>query len=125
MAPGSRIAPLFATDIYDCFCHVISVFWKSEFRLLRKGGKHGVLDTQCPGHRRLGKNGKRGGGLREAWGNIAGPQDAYRFVAKFDSLADEEKFSLGLMEDKGYWEVMTRFIEVFSLEDDELVRTMD
>jgi len=61
----------------------------------------------------------------EAWGNIAGPQDAYRFVAKFDSLTDEEKFSLGLTEDKGYWEVMTRFIEVFSLEDDELVRTMD
>jgi hypothetical protein len=61
----------------------------------------------------------------EAWGNIAGPQDEYRFVVKFESLADEEKFSLGLMNDKEYWSVMSKFVEVFSLEEDELVRTME
>jgi hypothetical protein len=61
----------------------------------------------------------------EVWGNIAGRQDAYRVVVKFESLADEEKFSLGLMNDKEYWNVMSRFVEVFTLEDDELVRTMD
>lgn len=61
----------------------------------------------------------------EVWGNIAGRQDEYRFVVKFESLADEEKFSLGLMNDKEYWAVMTRFVEVFTLEEDELVRSMD
>ena len=58
----------------------------------------------------------------EVWGNIAGRQDEYRFVVKFDSLADEEKFALGLWDDKGYEAVMTKFIEVFDLEEDELVR---
>jgi hypothetical protein len=60
----------------------------------------------------------------EVWSNIAGRQDEYRFVVKFDSLADEEKFALRLWDDKAYEGVMTRFVEVFDLEDDELVRTM-
>lgn len=60
----------------------------------------------------------------EAWGNIAGRQDEYRFVAKFDSLADEEKFALGLWDDKGYESVMMQFASVFGLEDDELVRVL-
>ena len=61
----------------------------------------------------------------EVWGNIAGRQDEYRFVAKFDSLADEEKFALKLWDDKGYESVMTQFIAVFELEEDELVRAID
>ena len=60
----------------------------------------------------------------EVWSNIAGRQDAYRFVVKFDSLADEEQFALKLWDDKGYESVMTRFVEVFDLEDDELVRAL-
>jgi len=61
----------------------------------------------------------------EAWSNIAGPQDAYRFVASFDSLADEEKFALRLWNDPGYEKVMIPFMEVFALDDDELVRVME
>jgi hypothetical protein len=59
----------------------------------------------------------------EVWGNIAGRQDEYRFVAKFDSLADEEKFALALMNDKGYEAVMMKFAAVFDLTEDELVRS--
>ncbi len=58
----------------------------------------------------------------EVWGNIAGPQAEFRFVAKFESLADEEKFAMGLWEDKGYESVMMEFASVFELGDDELVR---
>lgn len=61
----------------------------------------------------------------EAWGNIAGPQDEMRFVARFDSLAEEEKFALRLMADPGYEKAMMKFIAVFELKDDELVRVMD
>ncbi len=61
----------------------------------------------------------------EAWGNIAGRQDEYRFVVKFDSLADEEKFALKLWEDKGYESVMMQFTSVFELQDDELVRVLE
>jgi hypothetical protein len=60
----------------------------------------------------------------EVWGNIAGRQDELRFVAKFDSLADEEKFALGLWDDKGYEAAMRSFSSVFGLEEDELVRSM-
>jgi hypothetical protein len=60
----------------------------------------------------------------EVWGNIAGRQDEYRFVVKFDSLADEEKFALKLWDDKGYESVMMQFMAVFDLEEDELVRAM-
>lgn len=60
----------------------------------------------------------------EVWSNIAGPQDEYKFVAKFDSLADEEKFALKLWDDKGYEAAMTRFIAVFDLKDDQLIRAM-
>jgi hypothetical protein len=60
----------------------------------------------------------------EVWGNIAGRQDEYRFVAKFESLADEEKFALKLWDDKGYETAMTQFVSVFELEEDELVRAM-
>jgi hypothetical protein len=60
----------------------------------------------------------------EAWGNIAGPQDEYRFVVKFDSLADEEKFALKLWDDPGYAKVMTEFMSVFELGEDELVRAI-
>ncbi|HET7838552.1 MAG TPA: hypothetical protein VFL04_02245 [Rectinemataceae bacterium] len=59
----------------------------------------------------------------EMWGNIAGPQDEFRIVAKFDTLADEEKFALGLWDDKGYGEVFMKFAAVFRLEEDELVRS--
>jgi hypothetical protein len=59
----------------------------------------------------------------EVWGNIAGPQDEFRFVVKFDSLADEEKFALKLWDDEGYAKVMTQFMAVFDLKDDELVRS--
>jgi hypothetical protein len=59
----------------------------------------------------------------EAWSNIAGPQMEYRFVAKFESLAEEEKFALKLWDDKGYEEVMMRFASVFAIEEDELIRT--
>ncbi len=59
----------------------------------------------------------------EVWSNIAGRQDEYRFVVKFESLADEEKFALKLWDDKGYEAVMMRFVSVFDLEDDELVRS--
>lgn len=61
----------------------------------------------------------------ESWGNIAGPQDELRFVARFDSLADEERFSLRLMSDPGYEKAMMKFISVFDLKEDELVRVMD
>jgi hypothetical protein len=61
----------------------------------------------------------------ETWSNIAGRQDEYQFVAKFDSLADEEKFTIGLWNDKGYESVMTRFMEVFELLDDLLKRTLE
>jgi hypothetical protein len=61
----------------------------------------------------------------EVWSNIAGRQDEYRFVAKFDSLADEEKFAKRLWDDKAYEGVMTKFVEVFALEEDQLVRTME
>ena len=61
----------------------------------------------------------------EMWGNIAGAQDEYRILVKFESLADEEKFSLGLMNDKEYWNVMSQFMEVFTIVNDELVRTLD
>ncbi|HTX72993.1 MAG TPA: hypothetical protein VMC79_09235, partial [Rectinemataceae bacterium] len=60
----------------------------------------------------------------EVWGNIAGRQDEYRFVAAFDSLADEEKFALALWNDAGYEKVMMQFASVFGLEDDELVRVL-
>ncbi len=60
----------------------------------------------------------------EVWGNIAGPQDEYRFVIKFESLADEEKFALGLWDDKGYEKVMMDFFSVFHMGEDELVRAM-
>lgn len=60
----------------------------------------------------------------EVWSNIAGRQDEYQFVVKFDSLADEEQFALKLWGDKGYEEVMTRFMEVFELEDDLLKRSL-
>jgi hypothetical protein len=60
----------------------------------------------------------------EVWSNIAGRQDEFRFVASFDSLADEEKFALALWNDQGYGEVMMRFAEVFDLEEDELVRAI-
>jgi hypothetical protein len=60
----------------------------------------------------------------ETWGNIAGPQDEYRFVAKFDSLADEEKFALRLWDDKGYEAVMMEFASVFGGMEDELVRAL-
>jgi hypothetical protein len=60
----------------------------------------------------------------EVWGNIAGRQDAFRFVVKFDSLADEEKFALKLWDDEAYGRVMMEFVAVFDLEEDELVRTM-
>jgi hypothetical protein len=60
----------------------------------------------------------------EVWSNIAGPQDEYKFVAKFDSLANEEKFALGLWDDKGYEGVMMEFVKVFDLKDDQLIRTM-
>jgi hypothetical protein len=60
----------------------------------------------------------------EVWGNIAGPQDEFRFAAKFESLADEEKFALGLWDDPGYEKVMTQFAEVFDLGEDELVRVV-
>jgi len=61
----------------------------------------------------------------EVWGNIAGRQDQYRFVAKFASLADEETFALKLWDDEGYEKVMTQVMAVFDLEDDELVRSME
>jgi hypothetical protein len=61
----------------------------------------------------------------EVWSNIAGRQDSFRFVAKFATLADEEQFALKLWEDEGYGKVMMKFVEVFDLEDDELVRTIE
>jgi len=61
----------------------------------------------------------------EVWGNIAGAQDAFRFVVKFESLADEEKFALKLWDDKGYEKVMTQFMSVFELGEDELVRVLE
>jgi len=61
----------------------------------------------------------------EVWSNIAGRQDEYRFVAKFDSLADEEKFALKLWDDKGYENVMMQFVAVFDLGADELVRALE
>ncbi|MEI8094642.1 MAG: hypothetical protein WCG80_10535 [Spirochaetales bacterium] len=60
----------------------------------------------------------------EAWGNIAGPIAEYRFVAKFDSLADEEQFSIGLMKDPSFGKAMMAFAEVFRMEDDQLIRVM-
>ncbi|MGA2546168.1 MAG: hypothetical protein ABSF43_06455 [Rectinemataceae bacterium] len=61
----------------------------------------------------------------EVWSNIAGRQDEYQFVVKFDSLADEEKFALKLWDDKGYEAVMIQFMGVFELQDDELKRSID
>jgi len=61
----------------------------------------------------------------EAWGNITGPQDQFRFVAHFDSLADEEKFALKLMTDSGYEKVMNDFMSVFDIGTDELVRSFE
>jgi hypothetical protein len=61
----------------------------------------------------------------ETWGNIAGRQDEYQLVAKFDSLADEEKFAMGLWNDNGYEKVMTSFMEVFELQDDLLKRSLE
>jgi hypothetical protein len=60
----------------------------------------------------------------EVWSNIAGRQDEYQFVVKFESLADEEKFALKLWDDKGYEAVMIRFTEVFELQDDLLKRSV-
>ena len=60
----------------------------------------------------------------ELWSNIAGPQDEYKFVAKFESLADEEKFALKLWDDKGYESVMMQFMQVFELKDDQLIRSI-
>jgi hypothetical protein len=60
----------------------------------------------------------------EVWSNIAGPQDEYQFVVKFDSLADEEQFALKLWDDKGYESVMRQFMEVFELGEDLLKRSL-
>lgn len=61
----------------------------------------------------------------EMWSNIAGAQDEFRFVARFDSLADEEKFALALWEDKDYEKAMNDFMKVFDIGFDELVRSFD
>jgi hypothetical protein len=60
----------------------------------------------------------------EVWSNIAGRQDEYQFVVKFDSLADEEQFALKLWEDKAYEAVMIQFTAVFDLQDDLLKRSI-
>ncbi len=62
--------------------------------------------------------------MAEAWDNIAGRQDEFRFVVKFDSLADEEKFAVGLWEDKDYEKVMKEFVSVFEIGTDELFRAI-
>lgn len=61
----------------------------------------------------------------ETWGNIAGPQNEFRFVARFDSLADEEKFALALWDNRDYEKVMNEFVKVFDIGTDELVRTFE
>jgi hypothetical protein len=61
----------------------------------------------------------------EAWSNVTGPQDQFRFVAQFDSLADEEQFALKLWSDNAYEKVMTDFVSVFDIGTDELVRTIE
>ncbi len=61
----------------------------------------------------------------EAWGNIAGRQDEFHFVAAFASLADEEKFAMTLWNDAGYEKVMTDFVAVFEIGEDRLVRTIE
>jgi hypothetical protein len=61
----------------------------------------------------------------EAWSNIAGRQDEFRFVASFDSLADEEKFSMSLWNDPGYEKVLTDFVQLFDIGEDQLYRTFE
>ncbi len=61
----------------------------------------------------------------EAWSNIAGRQDEFRFVAQFDSLADEEKFATALWSDPGYEKVMMDFVQVFEIGEDQLYRTFE
>jgi hypothetical protein len=61
----------------------------------------------------------------EAWSNIAGRQDEFRFVALFDSLADEEKFATRLSTDSSYEKVMMDFLQLFDLGEDQLYRTFE
>jgi len=61
----------------------------------------------------------------EAWSNVAGRQDEFRFVAQFDSMADEEQFAKKLWTDTSYEKVMTDFVKVFDVGTDELVRTIE
>ena len=61
----------------------------------------------------------------EAWGNIAGPQNEFRFVAQFDSLADEEKFAMSLWNDPAYEKVLMDSAQVFSIGEDQLFRTFE
>ena len=61
----------------------------------------------------------------EGWSNIAGRQNEFRFVAQFDSLADEEKFAMSVWTDPAYEKVMTEFVQVFEIGEDQLFRTFE
>ncbi len=58
----------------------------------------------------------------EFWGNISGDQEEGHIVVGFESLADEEQFVMQLMNDDKFEEIMTQFVEVYTIGSDRLFR---